>query len=63
MRVARGTVVSGKGVLNESSLPEGAKVYVLSGESNLPLAAAPAIGIVALPLRSTAVLTKMRASA
>lgn len=32
MRVARGTIVSGKVVLDDSSLPEGAKVYVLSGE-------------------------------
>jgi prolyl-tRNA editing enzyme YbaK/EbsC (Cys-tRNA(Pro) deacylase) len=33
MRVAHGTVVSGKVVLDDASLPEGAKVYVLSGES------------------------------
>ena len=32
MRIAYGTVVSGKVVLDDSSLPEGAKVYVLSGE-------------------------------
>lgn len=33
MKVAHGTVVAGKVVLDDSSLPEGAKVYVLSGES------------------------------
>lgn len=33
MRVAHGTVVAGKVVLDDSSLPEGAKVYVLTGES------------------------------
>jgi hypothetical protein len=37
MRVAHGTVVSGKVVLDDSSLPEGAKVYVLSGESGQPV--------------------------
>jgi hypothetical protein len=37
MRVAHGTVVSGKVVLDDSSLPEGAKVYVLSGESSQPV--------------------------
>jgi hypothetical protein len=36
MRVAHGTVVSGKVVLDDSSLPEGAKVYVLTGESGQP---------------------------
>ena len=61
MRVARGTVVSDKGVLDESSRPEGAKVYVLSGESNLPLAAAP-IGIAHFRFGRRG-LKKMRASA
>lgn len=37
MRVAHGTVVSGKVVLDDASLPEGAKVYVLSGESGHPI--------------------------
>ena len=36
MRVAHGTVVSGKVILDDASLPEGAKVYVLSGESGQP---------------------------
>jgi hypothetical protein len=37
MRVAHGTVVSGKVVLDDSSLPEGARVYVLTGESGQPV--------------------------
>lgn len=37
MRVAHGTVVSGKVVLDEPSLPEGAEVYVLSREPGQPV--------------------------
>jgi len=37
MRVAHGTVVSGKVVLDDSSLPEGAEVYVLSREAGAPV--------------------------
>jgi hypothetical protein len=37
MRVAHGTVVSGKVVLDESSLPEGAEVYVLSRDPGWPV--------------------------
>ena len=37
MRLTHGTVVSGKVVLDESSLPEGAEVYVLSRESGSPV--------------------------
>lgn len=37
MRVAHGTVVSGKVVLDNTSLPEGAEVYVLSRESGVPV--------------------------
>ena len=33
MRVARGTVVSGKVILNDSSLPDGVEVYVLMREA------------------------------
>ena len=36
MRVAHGTVVSGKVVLDDSSLPEGAEVYVLSRSPGEP---------------------------
>jgi len=41
MRVAHGTVVSGKIVLDESSLPEGAEVYVLSREPGEPVRLSP----------------------
>lgn len=34
MRLAHGTVISGKVVLDEPSLPDGADVYVLSRESD-----------------------------
>jgi hypothetical protein len=36
MRVAHGTVVSGKVVLDDSSLPEGAEVYGLSRSPSEP---------------------------
>lgn len=41
MRVAHGTVVSGKVVLDEASLPEGADVYVLSHEPDQPVHLSP----------------------
>ncbi len=37
MRVAHGTVVSGKVVLDDPSLPEGAEVYVLSRDPEQPV--------------------------
>jgi hypothetical protein len=37
MRVAHGTVVSGKVVLDDPSLPEGAEVYVLSRDPGQPV--------------------------
>lgn len=37
MRVAHGTVVSGKVVLDDPSLPEGAEVYVLSRDAGQPV--------------------------
>jgi hypothetical protein len=42
MRVAHGTVVSGKVVLDDSSLPEGTDVYVLSREPGGPVRLSPA---------------------
>lgn len=42
MRVAHGTVVSGKVVLNDSSLPDGTDVYVLSRDADQPMHLSPA---------------------
>ena len=37
MRIAHGTVVAGKVVLDEPSLPDGADVYVLAREPGAPV--------------------------
>ena len=41
MRVAHGTVVSGKVVLDDPSLPEGAEVFVLSRDPGQPVRLSP----------------------
>jgi hypothetical protein len=41
MRVAHGTVVSGKVVFDDPSLPEGTDVYVLSREPGEPVRLSP----------------------
>ena len=41
MRLARGTVVAGKVVLDESTLAEGTNVYVLASEPDHPVRLSP----------------------